>query len=43
MANPDLVERFVNNWPMNPPVGPANWYHGEAAGYTDLPRYQSTI
>jgi N-ethylmaleimide reductase len=42
MANPDLVERFANNWPMNPPVGPANWYLGEAAGYTDLPRYQPT-
>jgi N-ethylmaleimide reductase len=40
MANPDLVERFANNWPMNPPVGPANWYLGGAAGYTDLPRYQ---
>jgi N-ethylmaleimide reductase len=38
IANPDLVERFKNNWPLNPP-DPKTFYGGDAKGYTDYPAY----
>lgn len=38
IANPDLVERFRNNWPLNNP-DPATLYGGGAKGYIDYPTY----
>ena len=37
IANPDLVERFAANAPLNKP-DPSTFYGGEAKGYTDYPR-----
>jgi N-ethylmaleimide reductase len=41
LSNPDLVERFANGWPLNPPADPGVWYTYSlgGAGYTDFPRY----
>lgn len=36
IANPDLVERFDKNAPLNPP-NPATFYGGNDKGYTDYP------
>ncbi|MDU5425611.1 alkene reductase [Kluyvera cryocrescens] len=36
IANPDLVERMVNNWPLNE-VNRATMYGGDEKGYTDYP------
>ena len=36
LANPDLVERFRRNAPLNAP-DPATFYQGEERGYTDYP------
>jgi len=43
ISNPDLVERFANGWPLNPPADQGVWYTASlgAAGYTDFPRYES--
>jgi N-ethylmaleimide reductase len=41
ISNPDLVERFANGWPLNPPADQKVWYSaalGEA-GYTDFTHY----
>lgn len=38
IANPDLVERFNNNWPLNAP-DQKTFYGGDAKGYTDYPTY----
>jgi N-ethylmaleimide reductase len=40
LSNPDLVERFTNNWHLNPPLSTLQWYKGEATGYLDQPIYQ---
>ena len=40
ISNPDLVERFANNWKLNPDPETAIWYSFEAEGYTDFPTYQ---
>lgn len=46
ISNPDLVERFKNNWPLNPEAGYATWYGNPAVadsvGYTDFPVYKAT-
>lgn len=39
LANPDLVERFRRNAPLNPPDR-ETFYAGEAKGYTDYPFLQ---
>lgn len=39
ISNPDLVERFKNNWPLNEP-NRATFYGGGAEGYTDYPFFQ---
>ncbi|MCU1332786.1 MAG: flavin oxidoreductase / oxidase family protein [Candidatus Angelobacter sp.] len=39
ISNPDLVERFKNNWPLTPP-DQKTFYGGDARGYTDYPTYQ---
>ena len=40
ISNPDLVERFKNNWPLNADADVSVWYSpiGEK-GYTDFPIY----
>ena len=38
ISNPDLVERFKNNWPLNSP-DPKTFYGGDAKGYTDYLTY----
>ena len=40
ISNPDLVERFAHNWPLNPISDMATWYSYEPEGYTDFPTYQ---
>jgi N-ethylmaleimide reductase len=40
ISNPDLVERFTNNWPLNPPADMSIWYSFDKQGYTDFPAYQ---
>jgi len=41
LSNPDLVERFGNDWPLNPPADVHVWYSPGAAGYTDFPTYSA--
>ena len=40
ISNPDLVERFRNNWPLAPESAFTDWYAPVgASGYTDFPAY----
>ncbi|MBU4117218.1 MAG: alkene reductase [Proteobacteria bacterium] len=39
ITNPDLPERFKNNWPLNPAEDMTLWYTSGAEGYTDYPPY----
>ena len=41
ISNPDLVERFANNWPLNPPSDQSTWYSFDKEGYTDFPNYSA--
>ena len=40
ISTPDLVERFTNGWPLNPPAEMGVWYSFGPEGYIDFPRYQ---
>lgn len=40
ISNPDLVERFANGWPLNPPAEIKVWYSFGEVGYTDFPAYK---
>ncbi|MGK7922801.1 MAG: alkene reductase [Trichodesmium sp.] len=40
MSNPDLAERFANNWSLNPLPDLKIWYSFEPEGYIDFPTYQ---
>lgn len=42
ISNPDLPERFRNNWPLTP-ADQATFYGGGAKGYTDYPTYQDEL
>jgi len=42
ISNPDLVERFANNWPLNPPADQKIWYSFDQVGYTDFPKYEAS-
>ncbi|MEG3845492.1 alkene reductase [Microcoleus sp. herbarium19] len=42
ISNPDLVERFARNLPLNPPAEMFTWYSFGAEGYTDFPTYQES-
>jgi N-ethylmaleimide reductase len=42
ISNPDLVERFANSWPLNPPADPSIWYSFDKEGYVDFPAYQES-
>jgi N-ethylmaleimide reductase len=37
ISNPDLVERFTNNWSLNPNAEMSTWYSFGKEGYTDFP------
>lgn len=41
LANPDLIERYRNGWPLAEGPDPSLWYAGSHAeeGYTDQPAY----
>lgn len=40
ISTPDLVERFANNWELNPDAELSDWYGaGGSKGYTDFPTY----
>lgn len=42
ISNPDLVERFANDYPLNPDADMSVWYAPIGAeGYTDFPFYES--
>ncbi len=43
ISNPDLVERFANDWPLNPMSDMASWYSLEAEGYIDFPTYTEQV
>ncbi len=42
ISNPDLVERFAHNWPLNPPAEMSTWCSFGSEGYTDFPTYQES-
>jgi len=42
ISNPDLVDRFANNWPLNPDASVKVWYSPGKEGYTDFPTYQES-
>ena len=35
ITNPDLPERYKNNWPLNPAEDMSLWYTSGPEGYTD--------
>ncbi|MEM1168591.1 MAG: alkene reductase [Cyanobacteria bacterium P01_H01_bin.35] len=40
ISNPDLAERFANNWPLNSLPDMKIWYSFDPEGYIDFPHYQ---
>jgi N-ethylmaleimide reductase len=42
ISNPDLVERFVNGWPLNPSASQKVWYSFDEVGYVDFPTYEAS-
>lgn len=42
ITNPDLPERFKNNWPLNPAEDMSLWYAPGAQGYTNYVLYKSS-
>ena len=44
ISNPDLVERYRNDWPLNPDADLSDWYTPAGAkGYTDFPVYSERL
>ena len=41
ITNPDLPERFANDYPLAPSDDMSRWYGGGAEGYSDYPVYKS--
>ena len=41
ISNPDLVERFANDWPLAEEAPMEYWYMPREEGYIDYPSYQS--
>jgi 2,4-dienoyl-CoA reductase-like NADH-dependent reductase (Old Yellow Enzyme family) len=39
ISNPDLVERFTNDWPLAPEAPMDTWYEPRSDGYIDFPAY----
>ena len=42
ITNPDLPERFKNNWPLNPFEDMSLWYSSGVEGYTDYAPFESS-
>jgi N-ethylmaleimide reductase len=42
ITNPDLPERYKNNWTLTPFEDMTHWYGGGAEGYTDYPNYTAS-
>jgi N-ethylmaleimide reductase len=42
ISTPDLVERFTNGWPLNPPAEVGVWYSFGPEGYIDFPTYHES-
>ena len=44
ISNPDLVERFANNWELSPDADVSTWYSSNptAEGYIDFPTYKES-
>jgi N-ethylmaleimide reductase len=42
ISNPDLVKRFAENLPLNPPAEQDVWYSFEAQGYTDFLSFEES-
>lgn len=40
ISNPDLVEKFKNNWPLSEDLNMDLFYTGDEKGYTDYPVYK---
>jgi 2,4-dienoyl-CoA reductase-like NADH-dependent reductase (Old Yellow Enzyme family) len=40
ISNPDLVERFTNDWPLSEEGSVEIWYASTEEGYIDFPEYQ---
>lgn len=43
ISNPDLVARFAQNIPLNPPAEMAAWYSFGPEGYIDFPFYSEKV
>jgi N-ethylmaleimide reductase len=41
ISNPDLVERYKNDWPLNPWDDMSSWYTPGAEGYSDYKPYSA--
>jgi N-ethylmaleimide reductase len=41
ITNPDLPERYKNDWPLAAYDDPEKWYGGGAKGYSDYPSYKA--
>ena len=42
ISNPDLVERFANDWPLADSSDMSGWYSFDEKGYADFPNYPAT-
>ena len=44
ISNPDLAERFYNDWPLNPPAPYASYWDASqgSKGYIDFPAYEES-
>tara|TARA_R110002049_G_scaffold182485_2_gene350386 strand:- start:132954 stop:134090 length:1137 start_codon:yes stop_codon:yes gene_type:complete len=42
ISNPDLVERFANDWDFNEPAPQDVWYSPGPEGYIDFPTYEQS-
>lgn len=43
ISNPDLVDRFRNDWPLAEPAPVKHWYGGGSVGFTDYPAYTEQV
>jgi N-ethylmaleimide reductase len=41
ISNPDLVERYKNNWPLSSDLDSNTFFSADAVGYTDYPVYSA--
>ncbi|MCL4120062.1 UNVERIFIED_CONTAM: hypothetical protein GTU68_011763 [Idotea baltica] len=41
ISNPDLVSRFINEWPLADAGSQELWYSHDAEGYTTFPRFEA--